>query len=63
MNGAMGPSARKLHCNGEAGTQERMEPLARIIHEGSSPFDKLRVPSPAEGRKRADVKRNGHSEA
>jgi len=27
MNGAMGPSARKLRCNGEAGTQGRMEPL------------------------------------
>jgi hypothetical protein len=27
MNGAMGPSARKLRCNGEAGTQERMEQL------------------------------------
>ena len=36
--------------------------LARIIHEGSSPFDKLRVPSPAEGRKRANAKRDGHSE-
>jgi len=23
----MGPSARKLRCNGEAGTQGRMEPL------------------------------------
>jgi hypothetical protein len=43
----------RLECNG----------LARIIHEGSPPFDKLRVPSPAEGRKRADAKRDGHSEA
>src|SRR4026209_2299198 len=37
--------------------------LARIIHEGSSPFDLLRVPSPVKGRKRADAKRDGHSEA
>ena len=37
--------------------------LARIIHEGSSPFDTLRVPSPVEGRKRAAAKRDGHSEA
>jgi dethiobiotin synthetase len=37
--------------------------LARMIHKGPSPFDKLRVPSPAEGRKRADAKRDGHSEA
>lgn len=37
--------------------------LASNIHKGSSPFDKLKVPSPAEGRTRTDTKRDGHSEA
>ena len=42
----------RLECNG----------LARMTYQGSSPFDKLRVPSPAEGRKRAEAKRDEHSE-
>ena len=36
--------------------------LARIIHDGSSPFDLLRVPSPAEGRNRRDARRDRHAE-
>jgi hypothetical protein len=33
-----------------------------MIDEGLLPFDKLRVPSQAEGRKRAGAVRDGHPE-
>jgi hypothetical protein len=40
----------------------RSEKLARLIHDSSSPFDLLRVPSLVEGRNRAVALRDGHVE-
>mgnify|MGYP007037744220 CR=1 FL=1 len=37
--------------------------VTRIIHDGSSPFDLLRVSSLVEGRNRQDTLQDGHAEA